>query len=65
MQVIQPFHDCQECQKQFQELKSLYGMYKACPADPGATALLQASLEAYNQHHQEANHYPSTPLEKE
>lgn len=51
MQVIQPVRTCETCQKQFQQLKTLYGMYQACPSDPGATGVFQASLKEYREHH--------------
>jgi hypothetical protein len=55
MQVIKPVDDCSACQAQFKELKTFYGMYKACPSDPGATGLLQGSLETYRAHHKDVH----------
>lgn len=51
MQVIKPVDACEQCQGHFKELQKLYAMHKACPSDPGAIGVLQASLEAYRQHH--------------
>lgn len=51
MQVMKPVDSCPVCQHKFQELRSLYGMHKACPADPGARAVLAAALDEYNEHH--------------
>lgn len=59
MQVIKPVNTCEQCQQHFKQLQVLYGIYKACPSDPGAVGVLQAELDAYRQHHKE--HHPIHP----
>jgi hypothetical protein len=55
--IPRPVEGCQTCQKQYSNLQIVYRMWYACPGDPGAQGVFEASREDYEKHH--ASHTPA------